>query len=295
MKVPGECVNTPGVWPNLCERFDLSSVACVRCGVEFEFVSTQRKYCSAECRENRAKASKSSTQICTCVNCGKSWSRATVRGQRPKWCTDCKFISEKPCGRCGEIKPIGVSSINCTSCWDAICIEVKLRAESLTNCVQCGVKFQSAAKGRYCSRDCSYRAAMSPLSLALSLGDQQGVIDAIRADSILDDNGCWVWGKGMDRSGYPTAESRGKRLYVHRIALEAKLGKSLGSQQSHHVCANSLCVNPDHLQPATYAENIAEMKARHSYLDRIRELEAALAESVPDHPLLDVAGYALVD
>jgi hypothetical protein len=54
------------------------------------------------------------------------------------------------------------------------------------------------------------------------------------------------------------------------------------------MCANSACVNPDHLQPVTHRENVAEMMARQSLLARIRELEARLAEVAPGDPLLDV-------
>lgn len=70
-----------------------------------------------------------------------------------------------------------------------------------------------------------------------------------------------------------------------------KHGSPLGTQQSHHVCANTMCVNPEHLQAATHVENIAEMKARRSYEARIAELEAALMDIDPEHPLLDRVAY----
>ncbi len=79
-------------------------------------------------------------------------------------------------------------------------------------------------------------------------------------------------------------------LYVHRLVLEAKLRKPLGSMRAHHMCGNSGCVNPDHLQPVTDRDNIAEMHQRHAYLARIRELEAALVRLEPNHPLLYVVG-----
>lgn len=71
--------------------------------------------------------------------------------------------------------------------------------------------------------------------------------------------------------------------------LEAKLDAPLGTQAAHHVCANSKCINPEHLVPATNAANIAEMKARASYIARIDELEAALAQIAPSHELLRAA------
>ncbi|GAA1103551.1 hypothetical protein GCM10009650_02890 [Nesterenkonia jeotgali] len=47
-----------------------------------------------------------------------------------------------------------------------------------------------------------------------------------------------------------------------------------------------MCVNPEHVVPATAATNIAEMKARNSYIARIEELENALRELSPRHPKL---------
>ncbi|MFL0711662.1 MAG: hypothetical protein ACJLS2_02465 [Microcella pacifica] len=78
---------------------------------------------------------------------------------------------------------------------------------------------------------------------------------------------------------------------MHRLACEARYQKPLGTQQAHHTCANTLCVNPDHMQAATHAENIAEMKARASYEARIEELENALEAMDPQHPLLDRVSY----
>jgi hypothetical protein len=74
---------------------------------------------------------------------------------------------------------------------------------------------------------------------------------------------------------------------IHRAILEAKLGAQLGTQYAHHMCANTACVNPDHLQPVTNRENIAEMLARNSYEQRIHELEEAIAELEPHHPVLN--------
>ena len=107
-----------------------------------------------------------------------------------------------------------------------------------------------------------------------------------RADTSGD---CWIWPR-IDTKGYPGVTWSNAGL--HRLVLEVRHGGSLGSQHAHHTCANSHCVNPDHLQPVTHRDNIAEMLARQSYLSRIRELEAALAEIDADHPLLSVIAVA---
>jgi hypothetical protein len=56
------------------------------------------------------------------------------------------------------------------------------------------------------------------------------------------------------------------------------------------MCANSKCVNPEHLEPVTAAANMAEMLARNYLVRRIRELEQALDAIQSDHPLLAQVG-----
>jgi len=102
---------------------------------------------------------------------------------------------------------------------------------------------------------------------------------------VVTDVGCWEW-QGKLKRDYPEVTVAGRSLQVHRVVLEAKCQAPLGSQAAHHMCANSKCVNPSHLQPVTHRENVAEMPARQSFLARIRDLEAALAESAPGHDLL---------
>lgn len=100
-----------------------------------------------------------------------------------------------------------------------------------------------------------------------------------------------MW-QGLHKDGYPTirwsVNSRKRTQSLHRLVLEAKHQASLGSQAAHHVCANTMCVNPDHLQPVTHRDNVAEMLARQAYVSRIRELEEALSVVDPSHPLLQV-------
>jgi hypothetical protein len=91
----------------------------------------------------------------------------------------------------------------------------------------------------------------------------------------------------------PPVVNVGKRMrQAHRLSLEARLGQPLGGQAAHHICAMPMCVNPDHLQPVTAAENTAEMLARSYMTQRIAALELALGEVDPGHPLLLEVGVA---
>lgn len=145
-------------------------------------------------------------------------------------------------------------------------------------------------------REAIWRTQRSELRRAYEDQDPEGFFDALKARCTATPGGCWEWqGKtNRGRAGknpYPQVVWSGTQYQVHRLSLEMKHGSSLGTQQSHHVCANTICVNPEHLQAATHVENIAEMKARRSYEARISELEEALKSADPRHPLLNRVSY----
>lgn len=129
----------------------------------------------------------------------------------------------------------------------------------------------------------------SPIRIAWEAGDHAGLIKAIKTHCDTSTE-CWLW-RRKSKSGYPLVSvGMGRTKQVHRIMLEAKLQKPLGKQQAHHMCANTLCVNPDHLQPVTARENVAEMLARRYLEQRITDLELALTALDPKHPLLAEVG-----
>lgn len=152
-------------------------------------------------------------------------------------------------------------------------------------------------KTKYCSVECRPKRIAkpvkvsvppqdmrSPLRRAYEDEDWDAVLEAIRFNCRMLE-GCWVWQR-QSKEGYAVGRIGRKSVQMHRVALEAKHGASLGTQAAHHVCANTLCVNPEHLQPVTAAQNTAEMLARSAYLARIRDLEDALAFLDPNNALL---------
>ena len=210
----------------------------------------------------------------TCANCGKSCERQLARGQKPKWCSQrCadrgKNAKKRTCAFCGR-HYIGLGVKYCTP----RCSNDARRKPAPPK--QAALPFDQR----------------SPIRAAYEDQDHKRLLRAIRADTKLTPTGCWAWTRRMTPDGYPEVRIGTKYLAVHRLVLEAKYGAPLGSQHAHHTCANSGCVNPNHLQPVTHLANTAEMLARQSYLSRIRELESALAAVAPTHPLLTVIAVA---
>lgn len=68
---------------------------------------------------------------------------------------------------------------------------------------------------------------------------------------------CWNWTACTNgRYGKIGRGGRGAgSIYVHRLVYEWLVGPIPDGLTIDHLCNNSLCVNPDHLEPATQRDN----------------------------------------
>lgn len=66
---------------------------------------------------------------------------------------------------------------------------------------------------------------------------------------------CWNWTGSLVNGKYGNIAHRGKTLKAHRVAYELLVGKIPAGFHIDHLCRNTKCVNPDHLEPVTQAEN----------------------------------------
>ena len=95
--------------------------------------------------------------------------------------------------------------------------------------------------------------------------------------------GCRVWQGSRTSTGYPCLSRHNKTVYAHRVAWEVYNGPIPQDSVVHHVCANKLCINHNHLQIVTQQNNTAEMMGRKTYEKRIAELESRLEKCTCDH------------
>lgn len=80
---------------------------------------------------------------------------------------------------------------------------------------------------------------------------------AKRLESKIDKSGdCWIWLGYKNARGYGTATVDKKFYRIHRAMYELHKGEVPLGLELDHLCKNTSCVNPDHLEAVTHRENI---------------------------------------
>lgn len=119
-------------------------------------------------------------------------------------------------------------------------------------CNRCGSVFCVPAyrveKAKYCSRECKS-------------GDQESRF--WEKVSVDPETGCWVWQGALqgkyyqhENGGYGSVKWNKRVRPAHLVAWELVRGPVPDGLCIDHLCRNTRCVNPDHMEPVTNAENI---------------------------------------
>jgi len=105
------------------------------------------------------------------------------------------------------------------------------------------------------------------------LQNQISVMDRIMKNVVIDNESkCWEWtGRISGRKyGYPQISVGGRQTMVHRITYEELIRRLLPGETIDHLCRNSHCVNPEHLEPIPLRDNVKRM---HAYYSLQREID----------------------
>lgn len=69
-------------------------------------------------------------------------------------------------------------------------------------------------------------------------------------------NGCWEWLGKRNPKGYGKCQFRNKELFAHRVSYAWAYGEIPSGKVIDHLCKNTRCVNPSHLEVVTQRENV---------------------------------------
>lgn len=79
-------------------------------------------------------------------------------------------------------------------------------------------------------------------------------------DYLVEDRGyttlCWVWRRSTNNTGYGSASVNGRSVMAHRHYYITRVGEIGPGLELDHLCRVRSCVNPDHMEPVTHAENV---------------------------------------
>ncbi len=69
-------------------------------------------------------------------------------------------------------------------------------------------------------------------------------------------NGCWEWTGALSSDNYGRFKLGGKCVQTHRLAFEHWRGQIAGDLVIDHICCNSKCCNPMHLEVVSQQVNL---------------------------------------
>jgi len=90
---------------------------------------------------------------------------------------------------------------------------------------------------------------------------------------------CWLWPYSVNKDGYGHISKDGKLIDAHKYLYELLKGKVPYKSELDHLCRNRGCVNPEHLEPVSHAENCrrgSQTKLKPEDIKKIKKMSATM-------------------
>jgi hypothetical protein len=78
----------------------------------------------------------------------------------------------------------------------------------------------------------------------------------LKSKIIVNDQDCWEWQGCKIKGGYGRASLKGKLILTHRLTYQILVKDIPKGLTLDHLCKNTSCCNPKHLEPVTLKENL---------------------------------------
>lgn len=96
---------------------------------------------------------------------------------------------------------------------------------------------------------------------------------------VIEANGCWRWVRGTTTTGYGHFHFKGRYYQAHRLMYTLLRGPVL-TVDMDHLCRNRWCVNPDHVEPVSRAENVRRGSGARLDAGRVRQIHSLRAQGM---------------
>lgn len=86
---------------------------------------------------------------------------------------------------------------------------------------------------------------------------------------------CWIRKGFTTNKGYSRVTIAGKNQYAHRVMYEQEIGPIPKGMELDHLCRQTKCIRPDHLEPVTRATNLQRGNGAKLTMEQVLEIRAA--------------------